>query len=276
MHFVLATSDPGTLALGLAIAAVLGGLVAGMLGVDSGIVVVPVLYHVLALIGVDQSLRMHLAVGTSLAAIIPASLASFRTQDKGSAIDRDILRRWAAPMFAGVLIGCALADFASAPAQALIFALVALAVALYLAFGGEKRRLAERLPDGVGGLAVPALIGGVSAMMGIGGGTLGVPAMTLSAVPAPRAIGTASALGAIIAIPGTIAAVAMGWHAPGLPPYSLGYVNVLGVVLIAPVSLLMAPVGRALGHMTDRDRLRILFAFFIVLATGRMLYDAFG
>jgi uncharacterized membrane protein YfcA len=278
MHFVLATSsgELGTLALGLVISGVFAGLIAGSLGVDIGIVVVPVLYHVLALIGVDESLRMHLAIGTSLAAIIPISLASFLRPNEDSAIDRKLLRRWSVPMFIGVSIGCALVVIASGRTLALVFACVALLVALYFAFGGETRRIVDRLPEGTTGLAMPAAIGGISAMMGIGGGTLGVPAMTLCGVPLPRAIPTASAFGAIVAIPGAIAAILTGRHAPGLPPYSLGYVNLLGVVLIAPASFLIAPVGAALGHMTDGNRLRILFALFIVLMTGRMLYDAFG
>jgi uncharacterized protein len=276
MHFVLATSDLGTLALGLVIAGVFGGLIAGTFGVDIGVVVVPVLYHVLALIGVDETLRMHLTIGTSLAAIVPVSLAPVLWPNPDRAIDRDVLRRWSVPMFVGVLIGCALVSVSSGRTLALVFAATALLVALYFAFGGEKRRLADRLPEGAGGLALPAAIGAVSAMMGIGGGAIGVPALTLFGMKLPRAIPTASAFGAIIAVAGTAAAILTGWHAPGLPPYSLGYVNLLGLLLIAPVALAMAPAGAALGHMTDGSRLRILFALFIVLMTGRMLYDAFG
>ncbi len=276
MHFVLATGELGTLALGLVIAGVFGGLIAGILGVDIGIVIVPVLYHVLALIGVDETLRMHLAIGTSLAAIVPVSLASIRAPNAKDAADGDILRRWSALLFTGALVGCALAMVTSGRMLALFFGGAAALVALYFAFGGEKRRIAERLPEGAGGLAIPAAIGGVSAMMGIGGSTLGVPAMTLFGIPLPRAMRKASAFGAIVAIPGTIAAILAGWHAPGLPPYSLGFVNLLGVVLIAPASFLAAPAGAALAHMTDSNRPRILFALLIVLLTGQMLYDALG
>lgn len=276
MHFTLAASsgDLGTLALGLVIAGVFGGLIAGTLGVDIGIVVVPVLYHVLALIGVDESLRMHLAIGTSLAAMVPISLASILRPENG-VLDGELLRRWRVPMLVGVAIGCVSVSLLSGRTLALSFGGVALVVALFFTFGGT-RRIADRLPDGFGGVALPAAIGGVSAMTGLGGGTLGVPLLTLCGVPAPRAVATASAFGAFIAIPGTAAAILIGWHAPGLPPYSLGFVNLLGVLLVAPASFLMAPAGRALGHMTDAARLRILFALFIVLMTGRMLYDAFG
>jgi uncharacterized membrane protein YfcA len=121
---------------------------------------------------------------------------------------------------------------------------------------------------------MPALIGAISATTGLGGGTLGVPTLTLFGVAAPRAIATASAFGAIIAVPGTIAAIFFGWHASGLPPYSLGYVNLVGVVLIAPVAFAMTLAGAALSRLADTSRLRIGFALFIVLMTGRMLYDA--
>ncbi len=269
-----AGSELGTFALGLIIAGVVGGLVAGLLGVGGGIVVVPVLYHVLALLGVDPDVRMHLAVGTSLATIIPTSFSSVRSHNAKGAVDWILLRQWLAPMLIGVLIGIALSGIARGQTLALIFALVALPVALHLAFGGEDRRLSDHLPQGPLGLLVPAGIGGVSTMMGIGGGTVGVPAMTLCGVPIHRAVGTASAFGAIISIPGTIGNIFTGWHAAHLPPYSLGYVNLLGFILIAPASYFMAPIGANLAHSIDRKRLRAVFALFIAITAGRMLYDA--
>jgi len=276
MEFFAAASgsELGTFALGLVIAGVVGGLVAGMLGVGGGIVIVPVLYHVLALMGVDPDVRMHIAVGTSLATIIPTSFSSARSHNKKGAVDWDLLRRWVIPMVVGVLVGSALAGVARGQALALFFACVALPVAAHLAFFGETKRLADHLPTGLGGLLMPAGIGGVSTMMGIGGGTVGVPCMTLCGVPIHRAVGTASAFGAIISIPGTIGSIIAGWHAAHLPPYSLGYVNLLGFLLIAPASYFVAPFGAQIAHMTDVKRLRYLFAFFIAVTAGRMLYDA--
>jgi uncharacterized membrane protein YfcA len=269
-----AGSELGTFALGLVIAGVVGGLVAGLLGVGGGIVVVPVLYHVLALLNVDPDVRMHLAVGTSLATIIPTSFSSVSSHNSKGAVDWTLLREWFVPMLIGVVIGTALAGFAKGQTLALIFGVVALPVALHLAFGGEDRRLSDHLPTGPLGLLLPAGIGGLSTMMGIGGGTVGVPAMTLCGVPIHRAVGTASAFGAIISIPGTIGSVITGWHATHLPPYSFGYVNLLGFILIAPASYFMAPVGANLAHSIDRKRLRAVFALFIAITAGRMLYDA--
>jgi uncharacterized membrane protein YfcA len=269
-----AGGELGTFALGLIIAGVFGGLVAGMLGVGGGIVVVPVLYHVLTLLHVDPEVRMHLAVGTSLATIIPTSFSSVRSHDKKGAVDWDLLRRWFVPMLIGVLIGSVLAGIVRGQTLTLIFAIVVLPVALHLAFGGEDRRIASKLPEDPGAWALAGGIGGLSTMMGIGGGTVGVPAMTLCGVPIHRAVGTASAFGAIISIPGTIGAVLAGWYAQHLPPYSLGYVNLLGFLLIAPASYFMAPVGARIAHMTDRKRLRVVFAGFIAITAVKMLFDA--
>jgi len=267
-------SELGTLALGLVLSGIVGGVVAGMLGVGGGIVVVPILYHVLALLHVDESVRMHIATGTSLATIIPTSFSSVTAHNKKGAVDWDLLRRWAIPMLVGVVVGSALAGVARGQVLSLVFAAVALPVALHLAFVSEKKRLAEQLPRGAGGLLLPFGIGGISTMMGIGGGTVGVPTMTLCGVPIHRAVGTASAFGAIISIPGTVGAIIAGWNAVGLPPYSLGYVNLLGFALIAPASYFMAPFGARIAHSADVKRLRLLFAFFIGLTAARMLYDA--
>jgi len=269
-----AGGELGTFALGLIIAGVVSGLVAGMLGVGGGIVVVPVLYHVLALLGVDADVRMHIAVGTSLATIIPTSISSVRAHATKAAVDWPLLRTWIVPMVVGVIIGSTIAGIVNGRVLSLVFAFVALPVALHMAFGSENRRLADRLPSGLVGALLPASIAGVSTMMGIGGGTVGVPAMTLCGVPIHRAVGTASAFGAIISIPGTIGAVISGLHAHGVPPYSLGYVNLLGFLLIAPVSYFVAPMGARLAHMTDTKRLRMVFALFIAVTAGRMLYDA--
>ena len=276
MEFFAAASSGElvTFALGLVVAGVVGGLVAGMLGVGGGIVIVPVLYHVLDLMGIDPGVRMHIAVGTSLATIIPTSFSSTRSHNLKGAVDWDLLRRWAVPMVVGVLIGSTLSGIARGQALALFFACVAIPVAVFLAFFSDARRLSDHLPKGLGGLLLPAGIGGISTMMGIGGGTVGVPAMTLCGVPIHRAVGTAAAFGAIISIPGTIGSLVSGWHAHGLPPYSLGYVNMLGFILIAPASYFMAPLGARIAHRTDVKKLRILFAVFIAITAARMLYDA--
>lgn len=271
--FASGGNDLGTLALGLLLAGVVSGLIAGMLGVGGGIVVVPVLYNVLGAIGIDESIRMHIAVGTSLAAIIPTSLSSIRAHNKRGAVDWTLIKQWALPMIGGVIVGSFLAGIASGQILAIIFASVALPVAIFLALGREDARIADHLPGPVGGAAIAAAIGTVSTMMGIGGGTVGVPTMTLCGVPIHRAVGTASAFGIIISIPGTIGMIVNGWHHMGLPLYSLGYVSLIGFALIAPASFVCAPIGAHLAHAASRKRLRVVFAVFIALTAMRMVYD---
>lgn len=267
-------NDLGTLALGLVIAGVVSGLVAGMLGVGGGIVVVPVMYQVLSAMNVPEDLRMHIAIGTSLATIIPTSISSLRAHNKKGAVDWDLIKRWLAPLLIGVLAGSVLTGVARGQTLTLFFAAVAFPVAAQLAFGKENWRLADHLPTGLGGWALPFGISGVSTIMGIGGGTVGVPAMALCGYPIHRAVGTASAFGAIISIPGAIGAVIAGYGAAGLPPYSLGYANLLGFLLIAPVAFFVAPAGAAIAHMADKTRLRRMFALFVAITAASMLWDA--
>lgn len=270
----MAGGDLGTLALGLLATGVVAGLVAGMLGVGGGIVIVPVMYNVLAAMNVPENLRMHVAVGTSLVTIIPTSISSLRAHNKKGAVDWPLLKRWIAPMLVGVLVGSVLAGVARGQTLTLIFGVVALPVAAQLAFAKELWRLADHLPGGVGGALVPFGIGGASTMMGIGGGTVGVPAMTLCGVPIHRAVGTASAFGAIISVPGAIGAAIAGWGVAGLPPYSLGYANLMGFLLIAPAAFFAAPAGAAIAHMVDKNRLRKMFALFVAITAAKMLWDA--
>lgn len=262
------SGDLGVLALGLVIAGVVGGLVAGMLGVGGGIVVVPVLYHVMATLGVDQSVRMHVAIGTSLAALIPASLVSVRAHHNGGGIDGELVHRWAVPLLAGTVIGSVLFAAAGERTLAIVFALLALPVAVFLALAGRDRRVAAHFSGRIHELVLPALIGGASAATGMGGTTL--------ASTSEVTLGNASALGAIAALPAALGAVVAGLHATALPPWSFGYVSLPGLVLIAPALLAAEPAGAALAHMIDMKRLHLVFAALVAIITVRMLWDVFG
>ncbi|HWE05905.1 MAG TPA: sulfite exporter TauE/SafE family protein [Rhizomicrobium sp.] len=268
------SGDLGVLALGLVIAGVVGGLAAGMLGVGGGIVVVPVLYHVMATLGVDQSVRMHVAIGTSLAAIIPASLVSVRAHHNTGGVDATLVHRWAVPLLAGTVIGSVVFASAGERTLAIIFALLALPVALFLALRGRDRRVAAHLSERIHGFVLPVLIGGASAATGMGGATLASTSLISFGARAEATVGNASALGAIVALPAALGAVVAGLHAPALPPWSLGYVSLPGLVLIAPVLLVAEPAGAALAHMIDMKRLHLVFAALVAIITARMLWDA--
>ena len=253
------------------------GVLAGLLGVGGGIVVVPVLFQVFTILDVEPSARMHLSVGTSLAIIIPTSLRSVLAHRAKGSVDMDLLKRWAVPMLIGVLIGTALAARVSADILTSVFAVVALAVAVHMGVGKESWRLSNHLPTGFLGKLMPAIIGTVSALMGIGGGTLGVPILSLCNYPVHRAVGTAAGFGLIIGIPGAIGMGLSGVGAPGLPPWpwTMGYVSVLGFVLIVPATVMSAPWGAALAHRLSRPVLRRCFAVFLLITSARMFWDLF-
>ncbi len=258
----------------LAATGLVAGVLAGLLGVGGGIVVVPVLYHLFSYLGIDPSVRMHLAVGTSLATIIPTSIRSVRAHMHRGGFDPELFRAWAPAVFAGSVFGTWLATLADFSVLTSVFGIVGVLVALQMGFGNPDWRLATSLPRGPASLGFPVLIGSISAMMGIGGGTLSVPALTLFGAPMHRAVGTAAGFGLVISIPATIGFAIGGWNMPGLAAFSLGYVNVLGLLLIVPMTLLTVPLGAHLAHILSQHRLRQLFAIFLGITAGRMLWDA--
>jgi len=260
----------------LALSGLFAGVLAGLLGVGGGIVIVPVLYHVFSFLELDPAVRMHLAVGTSLATIIPTSLRSLRAHQGRQSFDGGLFRAWAPGLLVGAIAGAAIATMADFRILVSVFAAVALLVALQMGLGNPLYRLAESPPGRLLTGVLAAGTGILSAMMGIGGGTLAVPLLTLFSVPIHRAVGTAAGLGFIISVPATIGFIIGGLGAAGLPPYSLGYVSLPGVLLIVPTTLLMVPVGARLAHGLSQQGLRRAFALFLGLTSLRMFSDVIG
>ncbi|MEO5373484.1 MAG: sulfite exporter TauE/SafE family protein [Alphaproteobacteria bacterium] len=263
------------LAVALAATGALAGLLAGLLGVGGGIVIVPVLYHVFTELGIDEAVRMHVAVGTSLATIVPTAVVSARSHRRRGAVDGDLLRTWGPAILVGVLVGTVAGGAVKGPVLTGVFAVVALLVAAHMAFAPEGRVLAARLPGPGVGMPLAAAIGGISVMMGIGGGTLSVPILTTFSYPMRRAVGTASAIGLIIGIPGAIGFAWSGLGVADRPPWSLGYVNLLGFVLLVPMTMLAAPWGARLAHTINPRLLRRVFSFFLFLTAMRMMYGLY-
>lgn len=253
---------------------IVGGIIAGLLGVGGGIVVVPVLDLALGFLNVDPAIRMHVAVGTSLATIIPTSISSSRAHHSRGAVDFALIRRWAAPVFIGAVLGTVIAAHVHSAALAAVFAVVALLVAGKMMLSLDAFTLAPSVPRGVAASGVPLAIGTLSTMMGIGGGTLSVPVLTLFNHPIHRAVGTAALFGLIISIPGSVGFVLAGLGDPRLPPGSLGYVNVIGFLLIAPATWLAAPLGARIAHGLSRRQLSITFGVFLFIVACRMFYRA--
>lgn len=263
------------LALTMLATGAIGGLLAGLLGVGGGIVIVPVLDVALAGLGVDPAIRMHVAVATSLATIIPTSLSSARAHNKKGAVDFVLIRSWGPYILLGAIVGSWIASNVDSSVLSLVFGLVALVVAAKMLLPWGNLVLAQSTPGGIPGTLPPLGIGGFSTMMGIGGGTLSVPVLTLFNHPIHRAVGTAALFGLLISVPGTLAYIITGWGDPRLPPGSLGYVNLLGLLFIAPTTVLVAPWGARLAHLLTKRQLGLAFGVFLLIVSCRMLYRAF-
>lgn len=255
------------------IASVAGGLIAGLLGVGGGIVLVPALDLALVAAGVDRGVSLHVAVATSMATIIPTAISSSRSHAKRNAVDLAVVKRWTLPIVAGALVGAIAASRVNSHVLAAVFGVVCLLAALKMLLPLDKVVLRPSLPGGVAGAVIPALIGGISAMMGIGGGTMSVPTMTLCGEPVHKAVGTAALLGLWIALPATVGYVlARPPAGEVLPPFTLGYVSLVGFALVAPITWLVAPLGARLAHAMDRRKLSAAFGGFLLIVAVRMLY----
>ena len=260
------------LLVALLVTGIVAGVLAGLLGVGGGIVIVPVLFHMFTLLDIDPAVKMHLAVGTSLATIVPTSIMSARAHARRGSLDRALLRTLGPALLVGVFIGSLLSGVLHGGVLTAIFASVALLVAAHMAFARQDFVLADGLPRAPWRQLLGAAIGGLSTLMGIGGGTLSVPILSMLKYPIHRAVGTAAAIGVIISIPGAIALLVAGLGVPERPPGSIGYINLFGVALIVPMTTLMAPLGARLAHATDARRLKQMFALFLFLTALRMYY----
>lgn len=262
------------IAAGLLVGGVATGLLAGLFGVGGGAIIVPVIYAVFGVMDVPEEVRMQLAVGTSLAVIVPTSIQSFRTHRAKGAADESILKVWAVPVVLGVLIGSFLARFAPGEVFKLVFVVVATISAARLLFGSEKWKLGDTLP-GTGPMRLIGLaVGGLSSLMGIGGGQLSNLVMTLYNRPIHQAIATSSGLGVLISIPGAIGYMIAGWpRMDVLPPLSIGFVSLIGLLLIAPTSAFVAPYGARLAHRMPKRKLEVAFGVFLLLVSVRFLWS---
>lgn len=264
------------LALAMLATGAIGGVLAGLLGIGGGIVIVPVLDAALQFLGTEPSIRMHVAVATSLATIIPTSLASSRAHYRRDSVDVPLVRRWAPFVLVGSIVGTWIASRVDSSVLSAVFATVAFIIGMKLVLPMHDRRLTPDVPRGwlIGG--VPLTIGAVSSMMGIGGGTLSVAALTLFNQPIHRAVGTAALFGLVIALPGTAGFMLAGYGDMRLPPGSVGYVNLVGFALISPTTVLAAPLGAAIAHRLTQRRLSALFGLFLLTMSFRMAWQALG
>jgi len=260
------------LALAVLVAGVVTGILAGVFGIGGGAVIVPVLFELFRLVGVPEAVRMQLCIGTSLAIIVPTALRSYRAhRARGMVLDA-VVRQWAAPSVFGVALGAALASFAPASVFEIAFVAIAATIAGKLLFGSEGWAVAQTLPGRVAMSAYGFVVGLGSSLMGISGGSLVTIILTLYSVPIHNSVATAAGIGVPITIAGAIGYVLAGLpHQGQLPPLSLGFVSLVGVAVIAPISSWVAPLGARLAHVLPGRALEIGFGLYLLLIALRFL-----
>lgn len=254
----------------LLIAAVLSGLLAGFFGIGGGIIMVPVLFHLLQAQGYNDDISYKVATASSLAAIIFIGLHSARQHYKLGAVDMHIVKSWAAFLILGSFLGAILNRYLPVSFLFFIFIAVISFAALNL-LQVKHNTLADKLPDHMGyNIGFGSIIGCISTWIGIGGGTLTTPILTAYNVPIHRAIGTAAAIGAVIAISATAGNLISGFNIEGRPPFSIGYVNLVAFICLATISAWFAPIGAKLAHRFNPLILKRSFAVFLILVAVRM------
>lgn len=272
-------SDPMLLMQMLALLLVTGavaGVLAGLLGVGGGIVLVPAFFYVFGALGFDGPQLMQMCLATSLATIIVTSVRSVLSHNKKGAVDWEILRTWAP----GIVIGAALGMLTAASLRSgtlqLIFGILALIVGLYMAFGRSSWRLAEDMPSGAKRMTFSPLLGFMSVLMGIGGGSFGVPFMSLHGVVIHRAVATAAGFGVVIAVPAVIGFLFVHIDPAAKPPFTIGAVNMVAFFVVIAMTLLTAPLGVKLAHAMDAKPLKKAFGVFLTFVALNMLRKALG
>ena len=264
------------LALWIAGAGILVGILAGLFGIGGGAIIVPVLYEVFRALGVPEDVRMQMCIGTSLAIIVPTTVRSYLAHKKKGAVIPDVVRIWALPAVVGVAIGSVAASYAPAPVFKIAFVFFASFIAVRMLFGGDRWNLGNELP-GRGPLTFFGFITGLfSALVGVSGGAVSNAVLTLYGQPMQRAVATSAGVGVPITIAGTIGYMLAGWpHRAQLPPLSIGFVSVIGFALMAPVSSYTAAYGVQLAHWLPRRKLEIGFGIFLSIVSLRFLISLF-
>lgn len=252
------------------------GVLAGLLGVGGGIVLVPAFFYSFQVLGYEGPQLMQVCLATSLATIVVTSVRSVMSHNKKGAVDWDILRSWAPGIAIGAVVGVAVASNLRSDVLQGIFGVLAMIVGLYMGFGRSEWRLGSEMPKGARRAVMSPSVGFLSVLMGIGGGSFGVPLMSLHNVPIHRAVATAAGFGLVIAVPGVIGFLMLEVDPASRPPFTIGAVNLIAFAIIVAMTLVTAPWGVKLAHSLDPKPLKRVFAVFLVLVSINMLRRSFG
>ena len=248
------------------------GILAGLLGVGGGIILVPAFLYAFTHAGYGGPDVMQICLATSLATIIVTSIRSVMAHDRRGAVDWTILRNWAPWIAIGALLGVLTVGALRTHTLQIIFAVLVVLIASFMAISRPHWRLGETMPTGIRRALIGPVIGFVSVLVGIGGGSMGVPLMTLHGRPMHKAVATSAGFGVLIAVPSVAGFLLV--PAAGAPPYTLGSVNIPALLITIAMTLITAPIGAALAHRTDPVRLKRIFAIFLFLVAINMMRKA--
>lgn len=252
----------------------LAGLISGLLGVGGGIILVPAFHYMFTTLGFHPDQLMQICVATSTGTIIFTSLRSVLAHARRGAVSVDLIRSWGPFIALGSVAGVAAATSLRSQDLQLVFGIIGVSMGLYMALGRAHWRLSSELPPPVLGRTYGMVIGFLSALMGIGGGSFTVPLLTAYGVPPHRAVGTSPGFGLLISVPGFLTFLATGWQIAGKPPFTIGYVNLPVVLLVVAATMLTVPLGVRLAHKLSAKQLKLVFALTILLLAGNMLRKA--
>ena len=264
------------LALWIAGAGILVGILAGLFGIGGGAIIVPVLYEVFRFVDVPEDVRMQMCIGTSLAIIVPTTVRSYLAHKKRSAVIPKVVRLWAIPAVVGVAAGSLTASFAPAPVFKIAFVVFVLFIAAKMLLGSDRWNLGDKLPGRSAMTIIGFVMGLFSSLVGVSAGAISNSVLTLYGRTMQQAAATSAGVGVPITIAGTIGYVLAGWpHMAQLPPLSIGFVSLIGLVLMAPVSSYTASYGVRLAHWLPKRKLEIGFGVFLIAAATRFLVSLF-
>ncbi|RXK00966.1 hypothetical protein CRU98_00510 [Arcobacter sp. CECT 8986] len=251
---------------------IIAGLLAGLLGVGGGIVIVPMLYHIFMYMHIDISIAMPLAIGTSLSTIVVTSIISAKSHHKKGGIDWELSKRWIPFVIFGVILGTVSSKFIDGSNLKFMFGILLLLVSVNMIISSFRTLvIANELPGKFGQSIFATLLGGFASMLGIGGGTLMVPLLTLFSFPIHKAVSTASIFGLIISVPATISYIIIGWNVENLPVASTGYVNWIAFIILVPMTMFFAPYGVKLAYKLNVKQLKTAFAVFLACVGLKMV-----
>src|SRR6185503_2444986 len=248
------------------------GILAGLFGIGGGAIIVPVLYEVFGVLGVPENLRMQLCIGTSLAIIIPTTIRSYYAHKAKGAVIVEVVRIWSVPAIGGVALGSLIAAYAPSALFKTAFMAFAALISVRMFLGGERWNLGTELPGRVVLSFFGFITGLVASLVGVSGGAVSNSVLTSYRRPMQEAVATSAGVGVPITIAGAIGYCVAGWpHMAQMPPLSIGFVSLIGFVLMAPVSSLAAPYGARFAHAMSKRTLEVAFGLFLLAASLRFL-----